>query len=286
MMLLIAIAIFLAVLHAVLWWQAHRAARAMRRQWQQDAASPEWPQSRLLQATLPMASWLARYVAQIPRVAQWRWTIVAVPPLVLAIQSVILAIGFGGLIAIITPVARGLVTTLAISLAAALPWFDLHVFVRRRRAALTREWGRFLDLLALCMEAGLELLPAVAALLDAMAPSVLQRLLRQWYQEMRLGQSREAAWRHFVHHAQHPEIGVHVALLQQAQRFGTPLGDILREQAALFRERRLHRAELAGAVASHKILVPVICCIMPAYFLLTFGGILIRVLMGDWTELW
>lgn len=186
----------------------------------------------------------------------------------------------------VAPVAPALCGMLAACVGSALPWIDVRCARATRQRELEREWERMLELLALALDAGLELFTAVAKIFDQLPPSVLRSLMEGWYREIRLGRRPETAWRNVALQARVAAIEVSVALLVQALRFGTPVAAILRSQARMVREARLRRAEHAGAVASHKLLLPVMVCMIPAYFLLTFGGILVRLVTGTWEGLW
>jgi len=137
-------------------------------------------------------------------------------------------------------------------------------------------------LFALTVQAGVEFGSAVTRVADAMMPSLLAHELHRVQHEWRSGQPMAAAWTGMAQRLLVPQITRSLALIVQSQQLGTPLADTLHLQADSVRAERLQRAERAGALASQKILLPVACCILPANFLLVFGGLVVRVLQHGW----
>ncbi len=286
MILCIALFAAIAVMQLIRWWQHYRLQRMHRRVVLKADPASATTNSLLLRWTAPYALWLTSAVLRIPWLARWRAADKFVTQLQLMVQGILLAVIVGSSVALLAPTARGLFGGATAGVVALLPWFDRWVMQRRRSHTIEREWARFLELLALALEAGMDLLTALARIFEQLPPSPLHTLLQQWYRDVRLGRRPETAWRHLAQEAGVSTIDVTVALLLQAMHFGTPLVDLLRTQAVVIREQQLRRAEFAGARASHTMLIPVVCCIMPAYFLLTFGGVLIRFFTGTWSGLW
>ncbi len=67
-----------------------------------------------------------------------------------------------------------------------------------------------------------------------------------------------------------------VAILVQAQKMGASIADTLRDQSARIRRERFLRAERAGAVASQKLLLPMILLLLPILFGIIFGPYIIK----------
>jgi len=64
----------------------------------------------------------------------------------------------------------------------------------------------------------------------------------------------------------------------QSQQLGTPIASILRVQAAEIRQRRLVKAQLTGARASLKMLLPMVGCIFPTIWVILLGPAILIVL--------
>jgi tight adherence protein C len=68
-----------------------------------------------------------------------------------------------------------------------------------------------------------------------------------------------------------------VAMLIQAERFGTSIADALRVHADMLRTKRRQRAEEAAAKIALKLLFPLIFCIFPSMLLVLLGPAFIRI---------
>jgi len=145
-------------------------------------------------------------------------------------------------------------------------------FGARKRRAIAREFPQALDLLVLCLEAGLALDAALARVCEEMqriAPAVTRELSRAVL-EMRAGAGRESALRDFA------EVTACVATLLQAERFGAGVAEALRQHASDLRLRRRMQAEEAAAKLALKLLFPLIFCVFPALLVVLMGPAIIQ----------
>ena len=95
--------------------------------------------------------------------------------------------------------------------------------------------------------------------------------------ELRVGASRERALRNLATRTGVDEIASFVAMMLQADRFGTSVADSLRIHADTLRVRRRQRAEEQAAKIPLKMLFPLIFCIFPSLLLVLMGPALIQV---------
>jgi tight adherence protein C len=163
------------------------------------------------------------------------------------------------------------------SAAASGPWHRLRTMRRRRAAA--RRFADMLDLLVVCLEAGLGTDAAIARVAVDMAPSapVLASELQQVARELRAGASREDALRAMAHRTGLAELQTLATVLVQAERFGTGIAASLRVHAADLRLRQRQAAEEKAARLALKMLFPLIFCVFPALLLVLLGPALIQV---------
>lgn len=153
-------------------------------------------------------------------------------------------------------------------LAGLTPYLWLSRRHRIRQSALQRELPFFLDLLTLCVEAGLSLQRALQQTVQHSAEGALNHELQQVLAQLRTGVSRADAF-----DALAARTGLHVLrqfalTLRQAEQFGMSLGPILRVQATQQREERFLRAEKLALEAPVKMLFPLVFCIFPCTFLI------------------
>jgi len=165
-----------------------------------------------------------------------------------------------------------------------LPNTILERMVKRRKRDIFENIPDALDLLTVCVEAGLSLeraLVKVAAEIDIKSAALGQEL-QLVVMEMRAGFSKEKALRNFALRIGLDDIDSLVAMLIQSERFGTSIGDALRVYSETLRAKRRVVAEEAAAKIGLKLLFPLIFCIFPTLLIVLLGpaGIQIMALFG------
>jgi tight adherence protein C len=144
-----------------------------------------------------------------------------------------------------------------------------------RRRALIRELPDLLDLLGICVEAGMALDPALglaAGRLGGTLGAELQEVLR----DLSLGTHRADAYRALVARTGAPELAQTVGALLQAEELGAPLSRALEGQAEALRVARRQAARERAARAAPKIQLVVALVMVPAVLLLVLGVLLIE----------
>ena len=150
--------------------------------------------------------------------------------------------------------------------------------VRRRRArrtALMRELPDLLDLLGICVEAGMALDPALALASERLG-GVLGGEVGAVLRDLSLGAPRRAAYRALVERTGSPEVTRTVGALLQAEELGAPLSRALEGQAEALRAARRQDAREAAARAAPKIQLVVAMVMVPAVLLLVLGVLVIE----------
>jgi tight adherence protein C len=154
-----------------------------------------------------------------------------------------------------------------------LPSLALRWRVARRQRALFEAFPDAIDLMIVCVEAGLSLDMAIQRAGQEMmlrSPALAEELALVGT-ELRIGASRERALRNLASRTGVPEIGSFVAALLQADRFGTTIADSMRVHAEDLRLRRQYRAEEAAARIPTQLLFPLVFTILPALFVVLVG---------------
>lgn len=157
---------------------------------------------------------------------------------------------------------------------------------KRRSEAIDRTLPDVLDLLVLCVEAGLGLNAAVARVSEERAQGAdpIGEELSQLAHELRLGIARRDALRSLGERCGSDDLRAVSAQLVQADRLGSSIGGALRAQAEAVRTAQRLRAEEAANKMSVKMLVPLIFCVMPALLALALvppGMKLLEVFAGS-----
>jgi tight adherence protein C len=155
-----------------------------------------------------------------------------------------------------------------------LPDLLLYNSGQRRQTQIQRALPDSLDMLTVCMEAGLGFDAALAQVAQNTTGPLAGEFTRA-LQEMQIGQGRSDALRAMLSRTTVPELRVFVAALVQAGELGIPIAKVLREQAGEMRVRRRQRAEEQAQKVPVKIMFPLITCLFPALMVVVIGpGIL------------
>jgi tight adherence protein C len=153
------------------------------------------------------------------------------------------------------------------------PSFWLSNRIKERQRAITNALPDVLDLLMVCVEAGMGFDAAVARIADAPPHrrNALHDELMRMHLETRAGRPRDEALRELGERVGVQEVKSIVSAFIQTEKLGTPLGRTLRVHAEAARVSRRHRAEERAYVAPLKMVLPIVFFLMPSFFLVAMG---------------
>src|SRR5713226_5110332 len=160
---------------------------------------------------------------------------------------------------------------LTIVLAFFIPAFWLNHAVKKRRERIRLSLPDGLDLLAICMEAGLGLdqgIVRVGQELRVSHPALSEELLQINF-EQRAGSPRVAALESFDELADTESVRSFVAMLVQTDRFGTPISKSLGNFSEALRTQRRQKAEEMAAKTTIKLVLPLVFFIFPSIGIVT-----------------
>ncbi len=148
---------------------------------------------------------------------------------------------------------------------------------RRRTELIRRSLPDFLDLLVVSVESGLSLDQAVADTARDLrrAHPELSEELAIFSHEVRAGATRAQALRNLGKRTGDEEMRKLTSILIQADRFGSSVSKVLRNQARYMRIKRRQRAEESAHKVGVKLIFPIFFLIMPSVFLVTAGPAII-----------
>jgi tight adherence protein C len=159
------------------------------------------------------------------------------------------------------------------------PDFWLSYATNRRRERLRLSLPDSLDLMAICLEAGLGLDQAVVRVgqeLEVSHPELSEELLLVNF-EQRAGVQRNAAWQSFATRAGFESARSFVAMLIQTDRFGTPIAKSLGAFSDALRTQRRQKAEEKAAKTTIKLVPALVFCIFPAMGVVVIGPAIVAV---------
>ncbi|MGC2636872.1 MAG: type II secretion system F family protein [Acidobacteriaceae bacterium] len=163
-----------------------------------------------------------------------------------------------------------------------LPDIWLTQAVRKRKKRIQKGIPDAIDLLVICVEAGLGLDQAMLRVGVELAVSYpeLNEEFNQINLEQRAGKPRLEAWQGLADRTKLPEFIALVAMLTQTDRFGTPIVRALSRYAEEIRTARRQRAEEAAAKTKIHILFPLVLFIFPCIFIVLLGPAVLNLSKG------
>ncbi len=187
---------------------------------------------------------------------------------VLASLSLLLLMG---LAFVANPSPSSFVVMLTMVVAA---WILPDVVLRRRadfrQGAIRNELPDVMDQVMINVEAGQSFDAAMSRVANRGTGPAAEEF-RRVIQDIRLGMTRREAFDLLLERTDVPELRETVQALGQAEKYGVPLGRVLRVQADELRDKRKQRAEERAMKIPVKILFPLMVCILPALIVVILG---------------
>ena len=160
-----------------------------------------------------------------------------------------------------------------------LPNFVLKRMTKNRQREIFENFPDALDLMTICVEAGLGMDAALARVAGeiSLKSDVLSDELNLVTLELRAGSSKEKALRGLATRTGVEDVDSLVTMLIQAERFGTSIAASLRVQSEQLRTKRRQRAEEMAAKIALKLLFPLIFFIFPSLLVVLMGPAFIQI---------
>jgi len=162
-----------------------------------------------------------------------------------------------------------------------LPGIYIKNVAGKRLASIVPVFPDALDLLLICVEAGMSVELAFAKVAEEMGDASVE--LAEEFSlttaELSYLTSRRLAYENLARRNNHPGIRAVATALVQAERYGTPLGDTLRTMANENRQLRVMQAEKKAAALPAKLTVPMILFFLPVLFIVILTPAALRI--GD-----
>jgi len=153
------------------------------------------------------------------------------------------------------------------------PDMVLSKLISRRQEGIRQALPDALDLLVICMEAGLGIDQAMVRVGEEirLTSPALADEFQIINREQRAGKPRLDAWRSMAARVDIDFVRQFVAMLIQTERFGTPIANALGQFSDTLRTRRTQAAEELAAKAGVKLLFPLVFFIFPSIFVVALG---------------
>ena len=184
------------------------------------------------------------------------------------------------LLMLVTGLARSnafFVYALALGLGFLTPdfWLGRRITIRQKKIRLGLP--DVLDLMVICIEAGLSMDQATARTAEELrlAQPVISDELGIVVLEQRAGRARSDAWKQFAERTAVDSVRNLVSVLVQSEQLGTSVAKTLRVHSDTLRIQRRQRVEEQAAKTTIKLVFPLVLFIFPSLFLVTLGPALI-----------
>jgi tight adherence protein C len=172
---------------------------------------------------------------------------------------------------------------MAVLAAAAAGFFGPNEYVKlvskKRQKEIRRGLPNALDLMVVCVESGLGLDQAILQVskeLDKAHPEISEEYALVNL-ELKAGKRRMEALRNLAERTNVDELKKLVAVLIQADRFGTGIAQSLRGHADFMRVQARQVAEEKAAKLGVKLVFPIFFCILPSLFVVTVGPVAVKI---------
>jgi len=151
--------------------------------------------------------------------------------------------------------------------------------ITRRQQSIMRAFPDALDLMLICVESGMSIEVAfsrVAAEIGTQSPELAEELALTTA-ELSYLPDRRQAFDNLAKRCGHQGVKAVATALNQAEKYGTPMGQALRVTATENREMRMQEAERKAASLPAKLTVPMILFFLPALFIVILGPAIIQI---------
>lgn len=155
----------------------------------------------------------------------------------------------------------------------------VSIMMKRRQKEIQRGLANSLDLLVVCVESGLGLDQAILQVskeLENAHPEICEEFMLVNL-ELKAGKRRAEALRNLSERTSVDDLKKLVAVLIQADRFGTGVAQSLRAHADYMRVQARQIAEEKAAKLGVKLIFPIFFCILPTLFIVTVGPIAVKI---------
>jgi tight adherence protein C len=190
----------------------------------------------------------------------------------------LLMVGMGILVFVMISPVWGIVAALVGFM---LPDILLNSKVNAKKQAMLSVFPETVDILDLCIGAGLDFLSALRWVVEKSDPNPFIEQLEVVLNEISVGKSRTEALKDMANRVKMPDINSFVRTIVQAERMGISIEEALRNLSEDTRATRYQRGERYAIKAGLKMLIPLMLCILPVILIIVAGPVIIQFTQGD-----
>lgn len=155
------------------------------------------------------------------------------------------------------------------------PMVRLNRLIEDRHKEIFRALPDMLDLLTICLEAGMGINEALNKVVEKSRPNGLRDEIDRTLREIQLGNPRLQALRDLAKRIDLKELSSVIISIVQAEQMGTSLAKTLKIQSEVIRDIRWQKAQEMAQKAPVKMIIPIALFIFPTIFVVIFGPLVI-----------
>ena len=168
-----------------------------------------------------------------------------------------------------------LIILVTMAIAVAAPAFFLRYKVNKRQLGIQNQMPNIMDVLSVSIEAGLGFDAALLKVIDHFDGPLVEELALV-YREIQMGLPRRDALSALSQRSRVTELQTFASAVIQSEQFGTPIKNVLRNQAQQIRVSRRQQAQEKGMKAPIKMMLPMVLFIFPVVFIILLGPTVIQ----------
>ncbi|SHM42572.1 tight adherence protein C [Caldanaerovirga acetigignens] len=158
-----------------------------------------------------------------------------------------------------------------------LPDAFLNSLIKKRKENVEKELPEVLDLITVCIEAGLGFDGAMTKVVEKYS-GILSEEMSQVLSEVRMGKPRREALRKMAERLDVDDLSSFVSSVIMAEQLGISMGNVMRVQSREVRNKRRQRIQEAVMKAPIKMLIPIAVFIFPSLFIILLGPAVIQLM--------
>lgn len=205
------------------------------------------------------------------------------PPEFLFIKELLIALGVAGVILYLPHNYIFIIAAAAIGFL--LPDVVLNSKVASRKSEIVRVLPETVDLLCLCVSAGLDFLSATKWIIAKARGNPMVDELRKVLEEIKVGRPKVEALRHMAKRLDIPQVSTFTRSLIQAEKMGTSIEETFTIISDDVRSQRSYQGKREAMKASLKMLIPLILFILPIILIIVAGPVLLEFMRGGFGKI-
>ncbi|MBR2134279.1 MAG: type II secretion system F family protein [Eubacterium sp.] len=190
---------------------------------------------------------------------------------------IVISFGLGIVLYGVLDTKAFIIMLIGIVLAVIGPSFFLNSMVKRHQKAIKLQLAETIDLMSVCMEAGLSFDASLVKISERMEGPLIDELMTV-FRQVQLGKNRNDALKAMAEASDVKELKTFVSAVVQANQLGIPITNVLQAQAEQLRMDKSEEIKEVAAKVPTKMTIPTVIFVFPAIFLVILAPVVFSVM--------